>query len=78
MSLKFWLPSYPSSMSQEKTPSQRLQEVRSLIREKGLSRQDLALLDDIFRAGSGDLSPLIESNPNGVSVAVRELQNLAK
>ena len=65
-------------MSQEKTPSQRLQEVKALIREKGLSRQDLALLDDIFRAGSGDLSPLIESRPSAVSAAARELPHLAK
>ncbi len=65
-------------MSQEKTPSQRLQEVKALIREKGLSRQDLALLDDIFRAGSGDLSPLIEASPAAGSAASRELPNLAK
>ncbi len=34
---------------------------RQLIREKGLSRMDLALLEDILRAGAGDLDPLLEA-----------------
>jgi hypothetical protein len=33
---------------------------RELIREKGLSRQDLQLLDEILKAGSGDLFPLLD------------------
>ncbi len=65
-------------MSPEKSPGQRLLEVKALIREKGLSRQDLTLLDDILRAGSGDLSPLIESSPAAASGASRELPNLAR
>jgi hypothetical protein len=36
---------------------------RQLIREKGLSRTDLALLEDILREGATDLEPLLESAP---------------
>jgi len=34
---------------------------RQLVREKGLSRTDLALLEDILREGEGDLDPLLEA-----------------
>jgi hypothetical protein len=46
-------------MSSQSTP-QRLDMVRELIREKGLSRQDLELLDEILRLGATDLAPLLE------------------
>jgi hypothetical protein len=36
---------------------------RQLIREKGLSRTDLALLEDILKEGAGDLDPLLEAPP---------------
>ncbi|MDP1830514.1 MAG: hypothetical protein Q8K67_00505 [Geothrix sp.] len=45
------------------TPPQRLLQARQLIREKGLSRTDLALLEDILREGARDLEPLLESAP---------------
>lgn len=38
----------------------RLREARDLIREKGLSSQDLNLLGEIFQAAEGDLKPLVE------------------
>ena len=43
--------------------NQRLDQARELIRAKGLSRQDIQLLDDILRAGAGDLFPLLETGP---------------
>lgn len=43
----------------------RMDRVRELIREKGLSRQDLEILEEILKAGSSDLIPLIESNTEG-------------
>lgn len=46
----------PSSLP----PSQRLDQARELIREKGLSRQDLELLDEILRLGAVDLAPLLD------------------
>ncbi|WP_291270777.1 hypothetical protein [Geothrix sp.] len=45
------------------TPPQRLLLARQLIREKGLSRSDLTLLEDILREGAGDLDPLLGSAP---------------
>lgn len=36
---------------------------RQLIREKGLSKMDLTLLEDILREGAGALDPLLESPP---------------
>lgn len=45
------------------TPPQRLLQARQLIREKGLSRTDLALLEDILKEGAGDLDPLLEAPP---------------
>ena len=50
-------------MSAPGTPPQRLLLARQLIREKGLSRTDLALLEDIFREGARDLEPLLEAPP---------------
>ena len=45
------------------TPPQRLMLARQLIREKGLSRTDLALLEDILREGAGVLDPLLGPAP---------------
>ncbi|MDR3685093.1 MAG: hypothetical protein P4L11_15295 [Geothrix sp.] len=42
---------------------QRLFLARQLIREKGLSKTDLALLEDILREGARDLEPLVEADP---------------
>ncbi len=44
---------------------------RQLIREKGLSRTDLALLEDILREGAGDLDPLLEA-PSGETASTGE------
>lgn len=44
---------------------------RQLIREKGLSRTDLALLEDILREGAGDLDPLLEA-PSGEIASLGE------
>lgn len=44
----------------------RLEEVRELIREKGLSRTDLELLDEMLRLGATDLSPLVDPAPGVV------------
>ena len=41
----------------------RLNQARELIREKGLSRQDVQLLEDILKAGAADLFPLVEPGP---------------
>ena len=43
---------------------QRLDLARELIREKGLSRLDLQLLDEILRIGAGDLFPLLDTGPD--------------
>ena len=43
--------------------SPRLDQARELIREKGLSRQDLELLEEILRIGAGDLDPMVETAP---------------
>ncbi|WP_243320161.1 hypothetical protein [Geothrix sp. SG200] len=53
------------------TPPQRLMLARQLIREKGLSRTDLALLEDILREGAGDLDPLLEA-PSGEPASSEE------
>lgn len=50
-------------MSAPGTSPQRLLLARQLIRDKGLSRTDLVLLEDILREGSGDLDPLLGSVP---------------
>lgn len=54
-------PLYAFAMPAPGTPPQRLLLARQLIREKGLSRTDLALLDDILREGAGDLDPLLDA-----------------
>jgi hypothetical protein len=54
-------------MSSPGTPPQRLLLARQLVREKGLSKEDLALLEDLLREGSRDLEPLIEAAPERVS-----------
>jgi len=41
----------------------RLDQARELIREKGLSRQDLQILDELIKAGGADLLPLLEGGP---------------
>jgi hypothetical protein len=43
--------------------NRRLDQARELIREKGLSKQDLELLDEILRIGAGDLDPMVEITP---------------
>ncbi|HEX9081076.1 MAG TPA: hypothetical protein VF768_02295 [Holophagaceae bacterium] len=53
-------------MSTPAAPPSRLLQARQLVRDKGLSRTDLALLEDILRAGEGDLAPLVEAPPTGV------------
>jgi hypothetical protein len=51
-------------MSSPGTQPQRLLLARQLIREKGLSKTDLALLEDILREGSQDLEPLLDAAPD--------------
>ncbi|HEY3401441.1 MAG TPA: hypothetical protein VGK03_12505 [Geothrix sp.] len=53
------------------TSPQRLLLARQLIRDKGLSRTDLALLEDILREGAGDLDPLLEA-PQGEATSAVE------
>jgi len=50
-------------MSSLGTQPQRLLLARQLIREKGLSKTDLALLEDILKEGARDLEPLLEAPP---------------
>ncbi len=50
-------------MSTPGTQPQRLLLARQLIRDKGLSKADLALLEDILREGALDLEPLMEAAP---------------
>lgn len=66
----FWMPASPSTQP-------RLDQARELIREKGLSRQDLKLLEDILRVGEGDLSPLLETG-NPVEYELAESAPLAR
>lgn len=56
---------YAFAMSSPGTSPQRLQLARQLIREKGLSRTDLALLEDLLREGAGDLEPMLGVAPLG-------------
>ncbi|MFN7958471.1 MAG: hypothetical protein U0P46_09145 [Holophagaceae bacterium] len=51
-------------MSSPGTQPQRLLLARQLIREKGLSKSDLTLLEDILREGARDLEPLVEATPH--------------
>ncbi len=48
-------------MSSPGNQPQRLLLAQQLIRDKGLSKMDLALLEDILREGALDLEPLIEA-----------------
>lgn len=57
---------YAFAMSSPGTPPQRLLQARQLVREKGLSRGDLVLLEDVLKAGAGDLDPLVEAPPAGL------------
>jgi len=54
-------------MSSPGNQPQRLLLARQLIRDKGLSRGDLVLLEDILREGARDLEPLIEAAPQSAS-----------
>lgn len=45
-------------MSPAASPPKRLEEARELVREKGLSPEDLVLLEEIFKAAEGELRPL--------------------
>ncbi|WLT30609.1 hypothetical protein [Geothrix sp. PMB-07] len=56
-------------MSSPGTQPQRLLLARQLVRDKGLSRTDLALLEDILREGARDLEPLIEATPQREALA---------
>ncbi|HJU83673.1 MAG TPA: hypothetical protein VJ600_05650 [Holophagaceae bacterium] len=46
-------------MPTPESPSSRLVQARRLVQEKGLSKQDLSLLDEILRAG--ELAPMLEA-----------------
>ncbi len=46
-------------MTPQESSAPRLDRARELIREKGLSKQDLGLLEEIFRAAEGALEPLV-------------------
>lgn len=61
-------------------PKVRLDQARELIREKGLSRHDLELLEDILRLGAGDLQPLLEPGPQapGESLESPQLERLRR
>ena len=59
---------YAFAMSSPGTPPQRLLLARQLIREKGLSKGDLALLEDILREGARDLEPLVEAAPERIPI----------
>ena len=48
-------------MSPSIPPTQRLDKARELIREKGLSRQDLELLEEMLRLGASDLPPMLDA-----------------
>ena len=50
-------------MSSQGNQPQRLLLARQLIREKGLSKTDLVLLEAILREGALDLEPLVEAAP---------------
>ncbi len=52
------------SMSSSVPPTQRLNKARELIREKGLSRQDLELLEEILKLGAADLPPILVTAPD--------------
>jgi hypothetical protein len=64
-------------MPSAQSSGQRLDLARELIREKGLSRQDLKLLDEILREGAGDVFPLVETGP-GQDYPMGDSAQLAK
>lgn len=64
-------------MSPPVAQGQRLNQARDLVREKGLSRQDLQLLEEILQAGATDLTPLLEAAPAAVP-ALEESVHLAR
>ena len=64
-------------MSPPRQPNLRLDQARELIREKGLSKQDLELLDEILRIGAGDLDPMVETTPAPPAQALESV-HLAK
>ena len=64
-------------MSAQNAPIQRLNQARELVREKGISRQELQLLEEILREGAGDLAPLLEADPQAAPPA-SEPQQLAR
>ena len=64
-------------MPSAQSSGQRLDLARELIREKGLSRQDLLLLDEMLKVGAGDLFPLLENGP-GQEYRMGESVHLAK
>ena len=45
------------------TTDPRMERARELIREKGLSREDIQLLDEMLRTGGPDFSPLLGPGP---------------
>jgi hypothetical protein len=65
------------NMSSPKQANRRLDQARELIREKGLSRQDLELLDEIRRLGAADLDPMVEAVPVAAN-QTEESTHLAK
>jgi len=56
-------------MSSPGTQPQRLLLARQLIRDKGLSKSDLTLLEDILREGARDLEPLVEAVPQRMATS---------
>lgn len=54
-------------MPTSKQVDPRLDQARELIREKGLSKQDLELLEEILKLGAGDLDPMVETPPTAYS-----------
>ncbi len=64
-------------MATPKSGNLRLDQARELIRDKGLSRQDLGLLEEILRLGAGDLGPLVETAQSADHRVIESL-NLAR
>lgn len=56
------------------TPNPRLDLARELVREKGLSRQDLELLEEILRLGATDLDPMLQPQALPVPLVPESLQ----
>jgi len=64
-------------MSSPVPPTQRLDKARELIREKGLSRLDLELLEEILRLGAADLPPMLDTGSEAAPL-LEESPSLAK